>query len=374
MAKVNDTIAVIGAGLGALPILRKAKEINIETIAFGGADSLAKDVADIFVVADIFDYEFIISECIKHNIKGIIASSEITTEVAAIIADKLNLPGNDISNGFAARSKFIMRERVSTLDTIRQPKYSLYKEGDTYKFPVVVKSLDSCGKKGISIAYCMDDLLSAVEESKKYSTNGLVLIEEYLKGGQEYSIECLAGNGNYDIIQYTEKESSGPPTFTEIAHHQPANLPIDTKKRIDVAVKDILKILGINCGMAHLELKIIDDELYFIEVGARGGGGHIADTLTVNSTDFDYFAEAINCCLGKYSHKEVHNVAYTGLYYHCKQNEHLKPLFNKAKTANWCICNAVTNDNFPEAYSNIEAYNSGYIIYCSDRKIDLTNY
>lgn len=147
MAKVNDTIAVIGAGLGALPILRKAKEINIETIAFGGVDSLAKDVADIFVVADIFDYEFIISECIKHNIKGIIASSEITTEVAAIIADKLNLPGNDISNGFAARSKFIMRERVSTLDTIRQPKYSLYKEGDTYKFPVVVKSLDSCGKK-----------------------------------------------------------------------------------------------------------------------------------------------------------------------------------------------------------------------------------
>ena len=88
MAKVNDTIAVIGAGLGALPILRKAKEINIKTIAFGGADSLAKDVADIFVVADIFDYEFIISECIKHNIKGIIASSEITTEVAAIIANK----------------------------------------------------------------------------------------------------------------------------------------------------------------------------------------------------------------------------------------------------------------------------------------------
>ena len=373
MREVNETIAVIGAGLGAEPILQKAKEINIRTIAFGGEDSLAKDLADTFIVADIFDYELIISECIKHNVKGVLASSEVTTEVAAIIANRLNLPGNDISNGFAARSKYIMRERVSTLNSIKQPKYSLYKEGDTYKFPVVVKSLDSCGKKGISIAYCMDDLLNAVEESQKYSTNGLVLIEEYLKGGQEYSIECLAGNGNYDIIQYTEKESSGPPTFTEIAHHQPANLPINTKKRIDVAAKDILKILGINCGMAHLELKIIDDELYFIEVGARGGGGHIADTLTVKSTDCDYFAEAINSCLGRYQHKAVNNIAYTGLYYHCKQNEHRKAIFDRANSADWCICNAVTNDDFPEAFCNVDAYNSGYIIYCADRKIDIDN-
>ena len=31
---------------------------------------------------------------------------------------------------------------------------------------------------------------------------------------------------------------------------------------------------------------IIDNEIYFIEVGARGGGGHISDTLTPLSTGF----------------------------------------------------------------------------------------
>lgn len=374
MNVVKDTIAVIGAGLGALPILQKAKEINVHTISFGHKDSLAKDWADIFIEADIFDYEFIISECKKNNVNGVIASSEITTEVTAIIADKLGLPGNDVRHGFSARSKYIMREKVSTLETVKQPKYSLYNKKDIYNFPVVVKAIDSCGKKGICISYCKEDLLKAVSESKKYSTGGLVLIEEYLKDGQEYSIECLSGNGHYDIIQYTEKESSGPPTFTEIAHHQPANISDDIKNKIDIAVKDILKVLGINCGMAHLELKVINNEIYFIEVGARGGGDHIADILTVNSTDCDYVKEAINCCLGKYIPKEVHNVAYTGLYYHCKQNENRRQLFTASQNANWCICNTVTDDEFPEAFSNVEAYSSGYIIYCADKKIDLNNY
>lgn len=369
----NATLAVIGAGEGALPILQKAKEINVKTVAFGHKDSLAKDFANVFIEADIFDYDLLLSECKKNEVNGVIASSEITTEVTAVIANKLGLPGNDIKDGFAARSKYIMRERVSKLRSIKQPKFALYKEGDNYDFPVVVKALDSCGKKGITIAYNKDELMNAVTISKGHSSNSLVLIEEFLKGGQEYSIECLAGNGFYDIVQYTEKESSGPPTFTELAHHQPANLSDEIKDKINIAVKDILKVLGIKCGMAHLELKVIDKELYFIEVGARGGGDHIADTLTVYSTDCDYFKEAINCSLGTYTHKEVKNIAYTGIYFHCKQNEKLRPIFEKAKTADWCICNTVKEDVFREASSNIDASNSGYIIYCSDNKVTNIN-
>ena len=146
------------------------------------------------------------------------------------------------------------------------------------------------------------------------------------------------------------------------------------KSRIQVAVKDILKAIGINCGLAHMELKIINDDLYFIEVGARGGGDHIADTLTVRSTDFDYFKAAIDCCLGRYVHQDVHNVAYAGIYFHCKANEHLAPVFQKAKTADWCIVNTVKEDDFHDANSNVETAGSGYIIYCSDRKITKDNY
>ena len=364
-------LAVIGAGEGALPIFLKAREIGVLTLAFGHADSLAKDYADLFIEADIFDLDFLKAKCLEFGVNGVIASSEVTTEVTAWLASELDLPGNDISHGFGAKSKYVMRTKVAVLSSIRQPKFQLYNEGQTYDFPVVVKALESCGKRGVSIAYNSEDLLKAVAYSKEYSNDGLVLIEEYLAGGKEYSVECICGNGYHDIVQYTEKESSGPPHFTEVAHHQPAALSIDIKERMKKAVVDVLQVLGIHCGMAHMELKIIDNEIYFIEVGARGGGDHIADTLTVNSTNCDYFNAAIDCSLGRYKHKDINQVAYTGIYFHCKQNEALDALFQKAKTADWCIVNTVKDESFHSVSSNVETAESGYFIYRSDHKITI---
>lgn len=373
--KEKEILAVIGAGEGALPILQRAQTLDyVTTVAFGQEGSLASHLADIFVVADIFDYALIVEKCKEYGVTGLIGSSESTTEAAAILSDKLGLPGNDVTDGFGARNKSVMRERVSKVTTVKQPWFKTYQPNAEYEFPVIVKAPDSCGKRGISIARNETDLKEAIRYAEEFSSCGEVLVEQYLEGGREFSIECIAGNGLYEVIQYTEKDSSGPPHFVENGHHQPANLSNEMKERIRVAAVDILKAIGIRCGLAHMEVKVINNEIYFIEVGARGGGDHIADTLTIRSTDFDYFKAAIDCCLGRYVHQDVHNVAYTGIYFHCKANEHLAPVFQKAKTADWCICNTIKEDDFHSANSNVETANSGYIIYCSTHKISLENY
>ena len=309
--------------------------------------------------------------CNQYNVAGIMASSEITTEVAAKLANKLGLPGNDVKNGFAGRNKYLMRCRVSSVSSIKQPSFELYNQDKEYKFPVVVKAPDSCGKKGISLANNKDELNSSIEFARSNSSNGDVLIEEYLKGGKEYSIECISNNKTHIIVQYTEKESSGPPHFVETAHHQPANISEEMKARISVAVNDVLDALGLICGMAHLELKVIDDELYFIEVGARAGGDHIGDTLTLLSTDFDYFRAAIECCLGIFNPTPIRNVGYSGIYFQSKRNANLELLFQCAQTAEWCVKNTVNSNLFVDAKSNVECANSGYFIYSSDHKITI---
>ena len=372
MENQEKLLAVIGAGEGGYPILDKAKELPyVRTLAFGQDGSLAMHLADEFVVCDINDIDYVVSECQKRKVDGVIGTSESTTEAAAIIANRLGLPGNDVTEGFGARSKYEMRRRVSRVGTIRQPWFSLYEEGKQYPLPIVVKALDSCGKRGISVVKRYEDMEDAIAYAREYSTDGKVLMEQYLEGGKEYSIECLAGSGHYQIIQFTEKESSGAPHFVETGHHQPADISEGLKEMINKAVPDVLKATGINCGMAHLELKIIDNELYFIEVGARGGGDHIADILTVNSTDFDYFKGAIDCCLGLYEYQEAHTIAHTGIYFHCKQNAALQPIFEAAKNADWCIVNTVTSPDFTDAETNVGTAQSGYIIYRSDHRITL---
>ncbi len=369
----KKVLAVIGAGEGALPIISKAKDMGVTTVAFGRNDSLAKDQVDVFVEENNFDIHYIADSCRELNVNGVIPSSELSTEVAARVAHEAGLLGNDIEHGFGAKNKFIMRTRVSQLTSIKQPVFQLFQDGQDIAFPVVVKSVDACGKRGVSIAYDENDFIQAVRYARANSSDGSALVEEYLKGGQEYSIECLSyGKGNHQVVQYTEKESAGPPHFVEIAHHQPANLSVDVKKRIDKATWDVLEVLGLNCGMAHLEIKIIDDEIYFIEVGARGGGDHISDILTPLSTGFDYYKAAIECHLGIYHPAPItNNNVYTGIYFHSKQNEKLRSLFEEAKTAKWCIKNTVVKDDYDEVNGNVGATKSGFIIYCSDHRITI---
>lgn len=365
-------IAIIGAGEGALPIIKAAKEMGVTTVAYGRNDSLAKDQVDVFVEENNFDIHLIAESCKELHVDGIMPSSELSTEVAARVAHEAGLLGNEVENGFGGKNKYFMRTKVAQLNSVRQPQSLLYKDGIDVSFPVVVKSVDACGKRGVSIAYNEADLCEAVEVARNNSSDGSALVEDYLKGGQEYSIECLSyGKGKHQVIQYTEKESAGPPHFVEIGHHQPANLSDEMKLRIDKAAWDILEVLGLNCGMAHLELKIIDNEIYFIEVGARGGGDHISDTLTPLSTGFDYYKAAIECHLGIYQPCTITNKAYTGIYFHSKQNERLKPLFEQARTADWCVKNTVVKDEFDEATGNVGASNSGYIIYCADHRISI---
>ena len=366
-------LAIIGAGQAALPIIEKAKQMSVKVLAFARKNSLAETLVDIFIEENYFDVDFMVQKCLEYGVHGVMATSELTTEVAAKLANRLNLPGNDIKDGFGGKDKFVMRTRVSQLHSIKQPEFQLYSSRAEYIFPLVVKPTDACGKRGVGIAYNKIDLRRQVQIAAANSTTGEVLVEEYLAGGKEYSIECLSFNGIHQVIQYTEKESSGPPHFVETAHHQPADLPKEMKQRINVAVNDILSVLGLNCGMAHLELKIIDGQLFFIEVGARGGGDHIADFLTIHSTDFDYYKAAIECSLGIYRMIKPHTVAHTGIYFHCLQNRHLEKLFHAALTETWCINNTVRHSIFQEVSSNEEASNCGYIIYKSNHKIGISD-
>ena len=366
----TKVLAIIGAGEGALPIIKAAKGMGVTVVAYGRNDSLAKDKVDVFVEENHFDIHFIANSCRELNVNGVMASSELSTEVTAQVAHEAGLLGNDVENCFGGKNKFVMRTKVATLSTVKQPLFQLYHDGAEVSFPVVVKSVDACGKRGVSIAYNEDDLATAVRVARANSSDGSALVEEYLKGGQEYSVECLSyGKGKHQIVQFTEKESAGPPHFVEIGHHQPASLSSEMKVKIEKATWDILDVLGLNCGMAHLELKIVDSDVYFIEVGARGGGDHISDILTPLSTGFDYYKAAIECHLGIYRPCEISNKAFTGIYFHSKQNERLKPLFERAKKTEWCVWNSVLKDDFDDVSGNVSASNSGFIIYCSDHKI-----
>lgn len=365
----EKVLAIVGAGEAAVPIILKAKEIGITSVAFGEANSLAKDKADIFVEMSIFDIDGMEKACLQHSINGVIASSEITTESAAVLANRLCLPGNRCEPVFLCRNKYLMREAVKNAKNVKQPGYYLYNGEDIESFPVMVKAVDSCGKKGISLVRNKDELAKALDNSRNISTDNTVLIEEFINGGREISVECLACANNKYIIQITDKVTSGPPHFTEIAHHQPAGLEAGLRQRVEKAAEEILSLLGVEYGMAHLEMKVFCDNLYFIEIGARAGGDHIGDTLVGLSTDYDYYKGAIECSFGKLDAPAVCDTAYSGIIFHCPENKCYSDLFDVAGNSDWCVVNNVKTKEFRKAECNTETAESGYLIYRSDHRL-----
>jgi len=365
-------IAIIGAGEAAIPYILAAKRKKVYSICFGNAkDSLYKDDCDEFVDISIYDIDAIVAACRERCVNGIIASSENTTIVAAEIANKLNLIGNSLKGGYTWKNKYLMRKKVSECMNVKQPEFAIYTENESYNYPVVVKAVDSCGKRGITLVKKQEDLLDAVKYAEEYSTTGEVLVEEYLEGGKEYSVECMSYNGIHQIIQVTEKDSSGPPHFLELGHHQPADLSDDLLEKMKSAVCEILDVLHISTGPAHLEAKIIDGEVYFIEVGARAAGDHIADTLLGLSTEYDYFGNAIMIAIGDYKPCEAKTIGYSGIYFLCEQSKKIFPLFHVAKNADWCKEYHLKNASLKDITINGDNDLSGHIVYSSSKKISL---
>ena len=88
-----------------------------------------------------------------------------------------------------------------------------------------------------------------------YSRGGEIVVEEFMEG-PEVSVETLAVDGDVNVIQITDKVTTGAPYFVEMGHSQPSRLSEETRKRIVEVTIAANKAIGIKNGPSHTEIKI----------------------------------------------------------------------------------------------------------------------
>ena len=105
-------LLVLAAGLLQIPVIRKARELGIYTIATDG-DSAAPGLplADKAVVADIVSEETMLALARREGIDGVIhPCSEVSMAVMGRINDELHLHGISRETALRATNKHLMRE------------------------------------------------------------------------------------------------------------------------------------------------------------------------------------------------------------------------------------------------------------------------
>lgn len=295
-------IFVIGGGEPQVPIIENAKKMGFETHVFDwDQDAPGKDMADHFYCISTRDKNKILQIAIRIKPDGIITNSEIAIPASNYIANELNLIGNSNYSAEVSTDKYKMRKILLNND-LPCPKFLLVgpeehfnNNFDDLNFPLIVKPVDRSASRGVSKVKNVEELNKAIKEAVDISFTNKAIVEEFIPG-KEYSIEMISQDGEHHFLNTTEKILSN--IFVEKIHFQPAMIDKELEKQIIKIIKKSLDVLQVKFGASHSEIKINNDEITIIEIGARMGGGGIGSYLVKLSTGFDFVKNAINVAMG----------------------------------------------------------------------------
>ena len=371
------TIALIGADMKAAYIADHAKKMGVKTICFAWEKgAVAKDHVDTFYPISIYEKEKILEICRREQINGVLPTTELTIPITSFISNSLGLNGNPQEIMDNITSKNWVRDRLVDTQYIKQPEYHYFTSLDEAilytprKYPVIVKPVAEGGKRGVNVIYKDEDLKNALEFAFSVDKhNHGVVVEQFLDHGMECSVEGLSYHGWHQIIQVTQNVCSGAPHCVELGHSQPANLPIEIRKKIIAAVTELLEKTEFDNGASHTEVKVVDGDVYLIELNSRFGGDGIAYPLTMLSTGYDYISETIKVSMDikPATRDDSTHIKYSGLRFVTDQTRYLKPIFDSCDDKEWLYEKNYVGDDLEELTNNDMAH-TNYFIYVSDER------
>lgn len=297
-------IAIIGASYLQSPLIRKAKQMGIETHVFAWeCGDIGEKEADYFYPVSIVEKDEILDICKKIKIDGVCS---IASDLAAItvnyVAYHMGLVCNSPECVEVSTNKYKMRKcfEFHGDPSPRSIKVGGIEDVDTegLTYPVIVKPLDRSGSRGITRLDSDKGLNDAIEYAKQQGFEKHALIEEFVEG-QEYSVEYVTWQGKHHFLVLTKKYTTGAPDYIETGHLEPAPVDAVLLDNIKNVVSHALDSLGIEYGASHSELKVdCAGTIKIIEIGARMGGDLIGSSLVELATGFDFVKAAIDIALG----------------------------------------------------------------------------
>lgn len=291
----------IAKNMGFLPVLI-SNNLN-RYIGLSQIDCLTYE-CDTNSITDIIN--LISSNFNPKDIIGITTTSEFYIIMVSRLCSHYNLPSNTTSSLAKCRNKSLTREALET-NKIKQPRFKTLKKLTDLEIkdainhlglPCVIKPVDDTGSNKVKLCFTLEEVFQASESIMNTSSNvrgqetiKSVLIEEYIDA-PEFSVEMFSWNGEHRFVGITKKVVGYQPNFVETQHIFPASVPASIGEEVKQACIEVLNALEIKQGPTHIEMKILENDYFFIEVNARLAGGMIPELIKL-STGMDLLKEQL---------------------------------------------------------------------------------
>ncbi len=258
----KKSLLILGANPETASLVIKAKELGVYTyVTDNNPKAFAKKFADYPCDIDGTDETSLVQLVKSEKIDGVLVGvAEVLIPTYCKVCEKLNYPC------FASLEQFeIMIKKDKFKDVCRKYGVPVVEEFSTdclenIDFPAVVKPVDSCSSKGVSICQNREQLDIAIKKALSFSKSKKIIIEKYM-AGLEVITYYVIQNGEPSLVamcdRYTSKEQKGI-TQLPSAYIFPSKHLERYKEEVDEKVKKMLKGMGIKNGILFLQ-SFIDD-------------------------------------------------------------------------------------------------------------------
>jgi biotin carboxylase len=365
-------LAILGASYLQLSLVKKAKEMGIQTHCFAWSEgAVCKEECDFFYDISTLEMDKILKKCKEIGIDGIVTiASDIAVPAVCYVAEKLSLIGNNFSDSFASTNKYLMRKQF-VAHNVSSPAFvhatNMYDPLIIdLTFPLIVKPTDRSGSRGVTKINNKEQWTKAIERALSESISHTAIVEEYIIG-DEVSVETISWEGTHYILAITDKVTTGEPYFVEIEHHQPSMLDSEIQEKIKSETIKALNSLNHKYGASHSEFKITNEgKVIAIEVGARMGGDFIGSDLVRLSTGYDFLKATIDVALGNFSAPTFRKRKCSGVYFIGKATSYIQKIIKEKSIPEIVSCEIFSQDLKDLKCSDDR---TGYFIYQDDKKV-----
>lgn len=284
-------VLLLGGSMQQIPSILKSKELGYYTITCDYLpDNPGHKFADEYHNVSTTDMDAVLKLAMELQIDGIVAyASDPAAPTAAYVSERMGIPGNPYESVKILTQKDLFRDFLAKhgFNTPRAGGYDSFEQAeeeiDLFKFPVMVKPVDSSGSKGVVKIFSKNELGPAVAEALSYSRRKRFIVEEFIvKKGYQVSGDGFSVNGKLVFTSYGNELYSGKGTreYVALGEFWPTELTPDQKKKVDNELQRLISALGMKTSAYNIEVILDkDDNVYVLELGPRNGGSYIPQLI-----------------------------------------------------------------------------------------------
>lgn len=286
-------IVFLGGSAQQVIAIETAKKIGYYTILCDFlTDNPGQFAADKFYLVSTTDKEAVLKVAEKEKIDGIVAyASDPAAPTAAYVAEKLGLYTNPYLSVELLCNKDKFRKFLSDngFNTPVSEGYGNIEKAVSdigrFRFPVIVKPVDSSGSKGVTVLRGPEGLREAMEFAFSYSRCKRVIIEEFIEKAHPYLIggDIFVWDGKvimWGLMNCHRDDRVN--ALVPVGKSYPPELKDSDLDAVKRTIQLMIDKLHIKSGAMNVEL-VVDKEgrVWPIDIGPRNGGNMIPDLLSL---------------------------------------------------------------------------------------------